>query len=60
VGLCRGIWLRVFLGSVLQTILLRIENKKRRADLRDVRIRGLDARQIEFLGDMRLDFIYTT
>lgn len=50
----------VFLGSVLQTVVLRIENKKRRAGLRDVRIQGLDDRQIELLGDMRPDFIYKT
>jgi hypothetical protein len=55
-------YLTIFLlgGSIVQTILLRVENRKRRNGLRDARIEGLDAQQIELLGDQRPDFIYTT
>jgi hypothetical protein len=50
----------LFFGSILQTVLLRIENRKRLSGQRDVRVQGLNSRQIELLGDMRPDFIYTT
>lgn len=55
-------YLTVFLlgGSILQTILLRIENRKRRRGERDYRIQGLTPSQIDLLGDQRPDFIYTT
>ncbi|KAL1979727.1 hypothetical protein VTN96DRAFT_5249 [Rasamsonia emersonii] len=54
-------YLALFLlgGSILQHILLRIENRKRRLGQRDSWIEGLDARQIEELGDKRPDFFYT-
>ncbi|EED18707.1 MFS transporter, putative [Talaromyces stipitatus ATCC 10500] len=47
-------------GSILQTILLRIENRKRQRGDRDYRIEGLSEEEIRDLGDMRPDFIYTT
>ncbi|KAJ5290761.1 hypothetical protein N7478_000012 [Penicillium angulare] len=50
----------LFLGSVLQTVLLRIENRKRRSGERDVWIHGLNSEQIELLGDKQPGFIYTT
>lgn len=55
-------YLALFLlgGSILQTVLLRIENKKRRNGERDHRVDGLSAVQISELGDQRPDFIYTT
>lgn len=55
-------YLAIFLlgGSIVQTILLRNENRKRRSGERDARIEGLDRHQIELLGDQRPDFIYTT
>jgi hypothetical protein len=46
-------------GSILQHILLRIENRKRRLGQRDAWIEGLDQQQIELLGDKRPDFVYT-
>ncbi|KAJ5372989.1 Major facilitator superfamily domain general substrate transporter [Penicillium concentricum] len=48
-----------FGGSVLQYILLRRENGKRRRGERDHWVQGLDQNQIELLGDKRPDFIYT-
>jgi MFS family permease len=54
-------YMAVFLlgGSVLMTILLRIENKKRRDGKRDHWIEGKSQREIEALGDQRPDFFYT-
>ena len=46
-------------GSILQTILLRRENKARREGKRDHLVEGLSAREAEKLGDTRPDFIYT-
>jgi hypothetical protein len=46
-------------GSVLQHVLLRRENAKRRAGKRDVWIQGKTEEEIEKLGDKRPDFIYT-
>ncbi len=45
-------------GSVLMTILLRRENKKRRAGDRNHVIAGLSEKEIQKLGDMRPDFMY--
>ncbi|KAJ5693150.1 hypothetical protein N7462_002573 [Penicillium macrosclerotiorum] len=55
-------WLFIclFLGSVLQTVLLRIENKKRHSGQRDMWIHGLNYQEIAVLGDKRPDFIYIT
>lgn len=50
----------LFCGSFLQTILLRVENRKRRSGERDVWVQGLDSEQVAMLGDKRPDFIYTT
>ncbi|KAJ5167618.1 uncharacterized protein N7482_003212 [Penicillium canariense] len=49
----------LFGGSVVQYVLLRRENRKRRRGDRDQWIAGLDPGQIELLGDKRPDFIYT-
>ncbi|CAI7651209.1 unnamed protein product [Penicillium glandicola] len=49
----------LFGGSVVQYLLLRRENGKRRRGERDHWIQGLDQGQIELLGDKRPDFIYT-
>ncbi|KAK2750089.1 hypothetical protein FQN57_004581 [Myotisia sp. PD_48] len=49
----------VFGGSLLQHILLRIENGKRLRGERDHWIEGLDAEAIDKLGDRRPDFLYT-
>ena len=46
-------------GSVLQHVLLRRENAKRRAGKRDHWIVGKSAEEIDKLGDKRPDFIYT-
>ncbi|KAI1074582.1 MFS general substrate transporter [Whalleya microplaca] len=46
-------------GSVLNTVLLRIENKKRREGKRDYRIEGKTTKEIEALGDDQPDFMYT-
>ncbi|CAI7604650.1 unnamed protein product [Penicillium pancosmium] len=48
-----------FGGSLLQYILLRRENAKRRRGERDHWVEGLNQNQIELLGDKRPDFIYT-
>ncbi|KAH8703430.1 putative MFS transporter [Talaromyces proteolyticus] len=55
-------YLALFLlgGSILQTILLRTENRKRRNGERDSRVDGLSREEIEELGDQKPDFIYTT
>ncbi|KAJ5088902.1 hypothetical protein N7456_012518 [Penicillium angulare] len=47
-------------GSFLQTILLRVENRKRRNGSRDSWLHGLSPEQINLLGDQRPDFIYVT
>lgn len=54
-------YLIVFLlgGSVLQHILLRIENGKRMRGERNTWIEGLDEHGIDMLGDERPNFIYT-
>ncbi|KAJ5484380.1 Major facilitator superfamily domain general substrate transporter [Penicillium expansum] len=49
----------LFGGSVVQYLLLRRENGKRRRGERDHWIEDLDQNQIELLGDKRPDFIYT-
>ncbi|RPA95841.1 MFS general substrate transporter [Choiromyces venosus 120613-1] len=46
-------------GSVLNWLLLRRENEKRRGGERDVWVQGLDRKEIEYLGDRRPDFLYT-
>ena len=46
-------------GSVLQHVLLRRENAKRRAGKRDEWIKGKSEEEIDKLGDKRPDFIYT-
>ena len=46
-------------GSILNTVLLRIENKKRREGKRDYRVEGKTTREIEALGDDQPDFMYT-
>ncbi|KAM5471176.1 hypothetical protein MauCBS54593_003515 [Microsporum audouinii] len=46
-------------GSILQHVLLRIENGKRIRGERNAWAEGLDAYGIEMLGDKRPDFIYT-
>jgi hypothetical protein len=46
-------------GSVLQHLLLRRENAKRRAGKRDVWIEGKSEVEIDKLGDKRPDFLYT-
>ncbi|KAF3386825.1 hypothetical protein F1880_001368 [Penicillium rolfsii] len=49
----------LFGGSIVQYMLLRRENSKRRRGERDQWIEGLDRSQIELLGDKRPDFLYT-
>jgi hypothetical protein len=46
-------------GSVLQYILLRRENAKRRRGERDYWVEGKSQDEIDKLGDKRPDFIYT-
>ncbi|KAL4959355.1 major facilitator superfamily domain-containing protein [Aspergillus stella-maris] len=46
-------------GSVLQYLLLRRENAKRRRGDRDAWVEGLDQSEIRMLGDKKPDFIYT-
>jgi len=48
----------LFCGSIITTIMLRRENKKRLSGKRDDWISGKDPREIEKLGDKRPDFIY--
>ncbi|EPE06875.1 major facilitator superfamily transporter [Ophiostoma piceae UAMH 11346] len=50
----------LFGGSLLMTILLRIENGKRLRGERDGWVAGLTDHEIEQLGDKRPDFLYTT
>lgn len=54
-------YMTIFLlgGSTLMTVLLRIENRKRRQGKRDYRIEGKSQKEIEALGDQRPDFYYT-
>ena len=49
----------IFGGSLLFMFLLNRENKKRRAGERDHWIQGKTDKEIENLGDLRPDFIYT-
>jgi len=49
----------LFGGSVLQYLLLKRENAKRRRGERDYWIEGKSEAEIETLGDKRPDFIYT-
>lgn len=49
----------LFGGSVMQYLLLRRENDKRRRGERDHVTQGLDQSQIDMLGDKRPNFIYT-
>ncbi|KAI4141577.1 MAG: hypothetical protein L6R39_005277 [Caloplaca ligustica] len=46
-------------GSALQYVLLRRENAKRRAGNRDYLAAGKSEKEIETMGDMRPNFIYT-
>lgn len=46
-------------GSILQHLLLRRENAKRRAGERDVWVEGKSPEEIDKLGDKRPDFLYT-
>lgn len=46
-------------GSILQHVLLRRENAKRRAGERDAWVEGKTEEEIEKLGDKRPDFMYT-
>jgi len=50
----------LFGGSVLMTVLLRMENAKRRKGQRDHWVTGLSQEEIDKLGDNRPDFLYTT
>lgn len=49
----------LFGGSIAQYVYLRRENRLRREGKRDAWIEGLDEHQIDKLGDMRPDFMYT-
>ncbi|EAU35343.1 conserved hypothetical protein [Aspergillus terreus NIH2624] len=49
----------LFGGSVVQYLLLRRENAKRLRGERDHWVQGLNAAEIQMLGDKRPDFIYT-
>jgi hypothetical protein len=48
----------LFGGSVLHYFLLRLENARRQAGLRDIWIQGKLESEIKLLGDQRPDFIY--
>ncbi|KAI0911827.1 major facilitator superfamily domain-containing protein [Ustulina deusta] len=50
----------LFGGSLLMTILLRIENKKRLEGKRDYLAEGKSEAELELMGDGRPDFFYTT
>ncbi|KAI1756528.1 major facilitator superfamily domain-containing protein [Xylaria castorea] len=50
----------LFGGSLLMTILLRIENKKRREGKRDYLAEGKTEAELDRLGDGRPDFFYIT
>ena len=45
-------------GSLLQYILMRNENAKRRAGKRDMWVAGKTEKEVEILGDKRPDFLY--
>ncbi|CCF38175.1 major facilitator superfamily transporter [Colletotrichum higginsianum] len=47
------------LGSVLMTLLLRVENQKRRQGNRDHWADNRSVKEIEAMGDRRPDFLYT-
>lgn len=47
------------LGSVLMTLLLRVENQKRRQGKRDHWADNRSEKEIEAMGDRRPDFLYT-
>ncbi|KAK3335853.1 major facilitator superfamily domain-containing protein [Cercophora scortea] len=49
----------LFGGSILMTVLLRVENAKRRRGERDHWIQGLTEKEIENLGDNNPKFLYT-
>lgn len=49
----------LFGGSVVQHVLLRRENARRRAGLRDHWAEGMSLEEMDKLGDKRPDFIYT-
>ncbi|KAJ5675404.1 hypothetical protein N7462_008301 [Penicillium macrosclerotiorum] len=49
----------LFGGSILQYVLLRRENAKRRRGERDHWVEGLGQSEVELLGDKRPDFLYT-
>ncbi|KAI9715780.1 MAG: hypothetical protein M1812_005779 [Candelaria pacifica] len=53
------LFLFLFGGSVVQYLLLRKENAKRRSGARDGWIEGKSNEEIELLGDRRPDFLYT-
>ena len=55
-------FLLVFLsgGSALMTVLLRLENRRRRLGKRDGWVEGKTEQEIKDLGDLRPDFVYTT
>ncbi|KAG0639158.1 major facilitator superfamily domain-containing protein [Tuber brumale] len=46
-------------GSVLNWVLLRRENERRRNGERDAWVQGLNRKEVEYLGDERPDFLYT-
>lgn len=50
----------LFGGSVLMTLLLRLENARRRRGERDHWVEGKTEKEIEELGDQRPDFFYVT
>ena len=58
-GIVMG-YMAVFLfgGSIVNTLLLRRENARRRRGERDHWIEGKTEREIEMLGDKRPDFVY--
>ncbi|KAK3694422.1 major facilitator superfamily domain-containing protein [Podospora appendiculata] len=49
----------LFGGSILMTVLLRVENARRRRGERDHWIQGLNDKEIEMLGDNSPTFFYT-
>ena len=54
-------YLTIFLlgGSILQYVLLKKENQKRKAGGRDYWAEGKTEKEVDALGDMRPGFIYT-
>ena len=50
----------LFIGSIVTTIYLRGENKKRLSGKRDHWAEGKSNAELKKLGDERPDFIYTT